>query len=457
MKKKEIKRNQSSEPPVMTDMILESISDGVFTVNTDWVITSFNRAAERITGVRKAHAIGARCSDVFKSSMCGDNCPLSRTLKTGKSLINRPGYIINPKGEKKPISVSTALLYDKKGNVLGGAETFRDLSEIEELRKSIRAGFTVGDMTSNSPSMEKILQTIPVIAESSSTVLIQGETGTGKELLARTIHSRSGRSVTSFVAINCGALPDSLLESELFGYKKGAFTGADKDKPGRFARAKGGTIFLDEIGEISPAMQVKLLRVLQEREYEPLGSVTTEKTDARVICATNRNLKEMAEKGEFRKDLYYRINIITLELPPLRDRREDIPSLSEHFLEKYNRIMNKSITSFAPEVYALFYSHRWPGNIRELENVIERAVLLCGGKRIEAGCLSADFAGSVNASPNSEKLTDARNDAERIKIIKALEDNGHNRTRTALALGIDKATLYRKMAKHGITDGTQDR
>lgn len=436
----------------MTDIILESISDGVFTVNRDWIITSFNRAAERITGITKKQAVGAHCFDVFKSNMCGDECPLRKTLKSGKPLINRPGYIINPKGEKKPISVSTAILNDKKGNILGGAETFRDLSEIEELRKSLKPGITVGGMTTHSPVMEKVLGIIPVIAESLSTVLIQGETGTGKELLAQEIHAHSGRRSKAFVAINCGALPDTLLESELFGYKKGAFTGADKDKPGRFALAKGGTIFLDEIGEVSPALQVKLLRVLQEREYEPLGAVATEKTDVRVICATNRNLKEMAEKGDFRKDLYYRINIVTLELPPLRERREDIPSLSEFFLEKYNRIMNKNISSFAPEVYSLFYSHRWPGNIRELENVIERAVLLCSGKRIEAGCLSADFTGNTAAPLNSEKLIDTKKVAERLRIIKALEENGNNRTKTARALGIDKATLYRKLAKYGITD-----
>jgi PAS domain S-box-containing protein len=451
-KKKKTTAKKTLLQPPMTDMILESISDGVFTVDRNWIITSFNRAAENITGIKRTHALGSHCYDVFKSNMCSDECPLRKTLKSGKPLINKAGYIINLKGDKKPISVSTALLYDAKGNVIGGAETFRDISEIEELKKSLKARVTLGDMTTNSPAMEKLFTIIPAVAESVSTVLIQGETGTGKELLARTIHEKSPRRDKPFIAINCGALPDTLLESELFGYKKGAFTGADKDKPGRFALAKGGTLFLDEIGDISPAMQVKLLRVLQEKEYEMLGSVTTEKADVRVICAANRNLKEMAEKGEFRKDLYYRVNIVTLELPPLKERREDIPHLAEHFLSKYNRVMNKDITGFSPEVYSFFYSHNWPGNIRELENVIERAVLLCDKKRIEINCLSVDFSGVTKEKPLNADLSGVRQEAERAMILKALGENDNSRIKTAKSLGIDKATLYRKMAALGISE-----
>ena len=241
---------------VTTETILESINDGVFTIDTDWRITSFNRAAEHITGISRSDAIGLRCSEVFKSNMCESHCPLAETFATGKTVINQSGYIVNLSGKRVPVSVSTALLRDQNGKIIGGAETFRDLSELEQLRK-LRARERFGEIVSNSESMRRIVQMVPAVAQSASTVLILGESGTGKEVLARTIHSCSGQKQGPFIAVNCGALPDTLLESELFGYRKGAFTGADKDKPGRFALARGGTLFLDEIGDISPAMQVK--------------------------------------------------------------------------------------------------------------------------------------------------------------------------------------------------------
>ena len=260
-----------TKPPDSTEIILESISDGVFTVDRDWRITSFNRAAEEITGIAREEAIGKRCSEVFKASMCEGDCALCLTLETGEPVINKSAFIVDVEGRRIPISVSTALLRDPKGRVIGGAETFRDLSLVEELRKELEGRFQLGDLVSRSPAMRKVFDVLPQVAASDSTVLIQGETGTGKELVARAIHGLSPRRDQPFVAVSCGALPDTLLESELFGYKAGAFTGAVKDKPGRFALAEHGTLFLDEIGEISPALQVRLLRVLQERTYDPLG------------------------------------------------------------------------------------------------------------------------------------------------------------------------------------------
>ena len=254
-----------------TEAILESISDGVFTVDMEWRVTSFNRAAEQITGIQRDEAIGRLCSEVFRSSMCEVECALRQTIRNGKPIIGKSGYIIDADGTRIPISVSTAVLRDAEGHVIGGAETFRDLSEVEALRRELEGRFRVGDLASRSPLMQKLFEVLPAIAASPSTVLILGETGTGKELVARTIHTLSPRNKGPFIAVSCGALPDTLLESELFGYKAGAFTGATKDKPGRFALAKGGTLFLDEIGEMSPALQVRLLRVLQERTYEPLG------------------------------------------------------------------------------------------------------------------------------------------------------------------------------------------
>ena len=269
--------NIKTDKSYSQEIILESISDGVFTVDEFWNITYFNRAAEEITGISRNEALGRRCSDVFRSSICEGSCFLKKTIESGSSVINKPCFIINSKGEKIPVTISTAVLRDEKGKISGGAETFRDLSDIESLKKKLSGNTAAGTMHSHSPLMHRIFDILPAVASSRSTVLIEGDTGTGKEVLARTIHSLGSSPDSPFIAVNCGALPDTLLESELFGYKRGAFTGADTDKPGRFSLAGSGTIFLDEIGEISSALQVRLLRVLQEHTFEPLGSVKTEK------------------------------------------------------------------------------------------------------------------------------------------------------------------------------------
>jgi len=329
------------------DVILDSIADGVFTVDNEWQITSFNRAAERITGVKRQDALGRRCCEVFRASICEGACALKHTLATGQPLVNKVVYILNAQGQKVPISVSTAILKDAGGTVIGGVETFRDLRLVEELRKELESTYTFANIVARSPAMRRIFDLLPEIAASDSTVLIEGPSGTGKELFAQAIHNLSPRAKKRFVAINCGALPDTLLESELFGYKAGAFTDAKQDKPGRFALADGGTIFLDEIGDISPAMQARLLRVLQERVFEPLGSVQPVPANVRVVAATNRNLAKLVGKGTFREDLFYRINVVRLELPALRDRREDIPLLIEHFVAKFNRLQGKDVAGLA--------------------------------------------------------------------------------------------------------------
>ncbi|AEJ18861.1 sigma-54 interaction domain-containing protein [Gracilinema caldarium] len=463
----------------MTDIILESISDGVFTIDLEWHITSFNRAAENIIGIKRNEAIGKLCYEVFKSNMCESRCPLRKTMQSGKPVINVEGFCINPAGERIPISVSTALLKDQAGHVIGGAETFRDLRELEELKQQLVSDPLKGELTSRSPAMHPILEMLPTVADSSAVILIEGETGTGKEVTARAIHRMSPQAQGPFVAVNCGALPDTLLESELFGYKKGAFTGADRDKIGRFKMADGGALFLDEIGEISQAMQVKLLRVLQEGVYERLGSTTSERSRARIICATNRNLKQMVEEGRFRRDLFYRINVITLSLPPLRERKEDIPGLADYFLRKYRIKMGKKIQGFTEDVYEAFYAYPWPGNIRELENVVERAVVLCSGERITLSCLPEELvhwnvqaaraltllpkpAGAPGFSPilphhheapevpHEERFHQTAAQAETDLIRKTLAQNGNNRTLTARQLGIHRATLYRKMKQYGI-------
>jgi len=447
---------KASDRGAQTEAILESISDGVFTVDMEWRVTSFNRAAEEITGVPRGEALGKRCSEVFRSSMCEAECALRRTLKTGKPVIGKSGYIIDSDGNRIPISVSTAVLRDAAGRVTGGAETFRDLSEVEELRRELEGKYQVGDLTSRSPLMQRVFEVLPAIAASPSTVLIIGETGTGKELVARTIHSLSPRVRGPFIAVNCGALPETLLESELFGYKAGAFTGANKDKPGRFALARGGTIFLDEIGEVSQAMQSRLLRVLQERTYEPLGGTRSESTDARIIVATNKDLAEQVRRGVFREDLYYRVNVVRIELPPLRRRKEDIPLLVEQFVARFNRLQQKTVPGITTEALSLLMAHDWPGNIRELENAVERAFILCNEARIGIEHLPEELTargaagGAASGAHSAHDILDAQ------AIRAALERSAFNRLAAAKELGIHKTTLFRRMKKLGVSLPEQD-
>ena len=440
-----------------TGIILESISDGVFTVGHDWRIASFNRAAEEITGIPRRQAIGRRCCEVFRASMCETDCALRHTMETGKPIVNRSAFIVNAEGRRIPISVSTALLRDAKGNVVGGAETFRDLSVEEELRKELEGRCEFGDMVSRSPAMRRICDILPQVAASDSTVLIQGETGTGKELLARAVHNLSPRMGKPFVAVNCGALPDTLLESELFGYKTGAFTGADKDKPGRFALAQGGTIFLDEIGDVSPPLQSRLLRVLQERVYEPLGGTAPVKADVRVITATNRDLAARVKEGAFRLDLFYRVNVVRLELPPLRQRREDIPILADRFIERFNRTQGRRVPGVSREALAMFMAHDYPGNIRELENLIEHAFVLCGDGAIEPRHLPPDFAPRVpRRSARASRIAAASQAVEAQAILDALKRHRYNRVAAARDLGVHKSTFFRKIKTLGLELPVQD-
>lgn len=440
------------------ESILESISDGVFTVDAEWRITSFNRAAEMITGIRRQDALGQTCSDVFRASMCETDCALRHTVKTGNPIINTSAYIVNAHGRRVPISVSTAILRDEHGRISGGAETFRDLSVEEELRKELEGRIQVGDLVSHSPSMRHIFELLPHIASSDATVLIHGETGTGKELLARAIHGLSHRKDGPFIPVHCGALPDTLLESELFGYVKGAFTGATNNKPGRFALAEGGSVFLDEIGDISPAMQVRLLRALQEKTYEPLGGTETRQADIRVIAATHRDLAAQIRTGAFREDLYYRLNVVKLDLPPLRKRKEDIAPLVDHFVSRFNRRQGKTLAGVSPNAMALLMAHDYPGNVRELENIVERAFVLCQTGFIERKHLPPEFRGQPtgwlsNAGPTLAAHTHI---AEARAIQAALEQAGGNRMAAARALGLHKSTFFRKIKALGIQLPKQD-
>jgi len=440
------------EPDKFFNVILNSIADGVFTTDHEGKITFINKAAEEITGFSSKEALGYFCFDIFRADICQSRCALKETLKTKKEIIDLPATILKKGGQKVPISISTAVLRNEKGQIIGGVETFRDLSVIEELKKELFQKYTLGDIISKNYLIHDIFNILPNIAESDSTVLIQGASGTGKELFAKAIHNLSRRKGKPFIKVNCGALPDTLLESELFGYIKGAFTDAKKDKPGRFALANGGTIFLDEVGDMSPSLQVKLLRVLQEKEFEPLGATSPRKTDVRIIAATNKDLSKLISEGKFRDDLFYRLNVVKIELPPLSQRREDIPLLIDAFIQKFNAKMGKQITGMSDEALRLLLKHDYPGNIRELENIIEHAFVLCRGERIDFDCLPKEITEGQKGDYPSMLLQEETpfEKAETEVIEKILKKYDGNRIKTAQELGIDRTTLWRKIKKYGL-------
>ena len=377
------------------------------------------------------------------------------TMETGKPIASMSIQITNRKGIKLPVSISTAILRDKQGKFVGGVETIRDLSLLEQLRKELDARHTFEDILSKSPKMHHIFELIPTIAESESTVLIIGESGTGKGLIAQAIHNQSLRAGRPFITVNCGAIPDTLLESELFGYKAGAFTDARRNKPGRFVLAQGGTIFLDEIGDVSPAIQAKLLRVLQDKVFEPLGGVQSIKADVRIITATNMNLRELTADGRFRTDLYYRINVFRLDLPPLRERMEDIPLLVNHFISKFSALKGKEISGVSPEALAVLMKHKYPGNVRELENIIEHAFVLCPGGMILPDHLPKELQPRTRLA--RKETIDLLSEYEKDLILSVLRKNHWNRLNTAKDLGIHNTTPFRKIRKLRIdlpiTDG----
>jgi PAS domain S-box-containing protein len=426
------------------DVILDSINEGVFTIDLDWRITAFNRAAEKATGVPRQQALQRPCREIFQANICKENCALKQTFQTGRPIVNASAFIVNHQGQRVPIRISTAIIKNESGEIIGGVETFQDLSQIEQLQKQLHSSYTFEDIIGRSPEMQQLFNILPQISNSSSHVLIEGASGTGKELFARAIHNLSSRREQRFVPVNCAALPDTLLESELFGHKAGAFTDAKRDKAGRFSLAHRGTIFLDEIGDISPAMQIRLLRVLQDGIIEPLGAEQPVPVDVRVVAATNKKLYDLVQKGTFRDDLYYRIRVIDLKLPALRRRREDIPLLIQHLVDKFNRLQQKSIANVSPEVMARLMEHHYPGNVRELENIIEQAFVLCRGMTIELHHLPPELrpaaaSGVKSLAPMSLKAM------EQVMITEVLRRHAGNRKAAAQDLGIDPSTLYRKI------------
>ncbi|MBI5017899.1 MAG: sigma 54-interacting transcriptional regulator [Deltaproteobacteria bacterium] len=420
--------------------ILDSVADGVFTVDCEMRVTSFNRAAEEITGFPRREALGQPCCEIFRTAVCFTQCPVREAIETGRSVPPREIDILDRSNREVPISVSAAALRDDTGALLGGVETFRDLSQVHALKREVEGKHSFRELVSRSPAMRRLFDVIPEVAASEATVLLQGESGTGKELFARALHDLSPRGRGPLVVVNCGALPESLLEVELFGAKRGAYTGAVEDRVGRLDRAKGGTLFLDEIGDLPLPLQVKLLRVLENREFQPLGSGKTRVADVRFLAATHRDLDAMVRAGTFRQDLFFRVNVVPLSIPPLRDRPEDVPLLLDMALDRFSRVSAKRIRGFSPGALRLLLAHPYPGNVRELLNLVERAVILCRGPEIRPEHLPP----SVSERGSAALQGPARNvPAGPEAVADALARHGGNRTRAARDLGVNRTTLWR--------------
>ncbi|SMC23983.1 PAS domain S-box-containing protein [Desulfacinum hydrothermale DSM 13146] len=433
-------------------LIVNSINDGVFVVSRDRRIEGFfNQAAERLTGFRVEEAVGRACYDVLRCSLCQTECPVDLVFQKGEVVRDRPAKIISRDHREVPVCISLSPIKDDRERVIAAVEVVRDCSVEEDLRRVLHDSYHFGEVVSKNPLMQEILELLPVVAESHSTVLIQGESGTGKSMLARIIHQLSSRRAGPFVKLNCGAIPDPLLESELFGYRKGAFTDARKDKPGRLQAADGGTLFLDEVGCMSAALQVKLLRFLEERAYVPLGGTEPVFADVRIVAASNVDLEQQVAAGSFRADLFYRLNVIGLRLPTLAERREDIPLLARHILRKYNAVSGKNIRCFSEQALSLLMNYDFPGNVRELENIVEHACVLCPGPTIEVKHLPMDLVTKVRGRRRERPEPSPLASSEERTIRWVLRKVQGSRVKAAHELGISRATLWRKMKRYGIS------
>ncbi|MCF8061755.1 MAG: sigma 54-interacting transcriptional regulator [Deltaproteobacteria bacterium] len=435
------------------DTLCENLAEGVFTISNRWRITSFNRRAQEITGFKREEVLGRNCWDIFRSDLCKSNCPLKLTMETGVVRMDQDVRIVDRGGQAHSILVNTSVMKNSHGLVIGAVETFRPIARLEASEaEGVSLGEQPAQIVGQSPELHKVLRMIPDVAASDATVLIEGESGTGKELIAKAIHARGPRSSGPFVAVNCSALAETLLESELFGHVKAAFTGAASNKVGRFELAKGGTLFLDEIGEIKPEIQIKLLRVLEERIFERVGGTRPIRMDSRIIAASNKTLIQEVAGGRFREDLFYRLRTVPVYIPPLRDRVSDIPILMEHFLEVFNRVYGKNVRGVDPKALRLLRRYPWPGNVRELKHALEYAFVFVKGPIITLSHLPELDASQIpdRSGPVSKGAAAGGWEDERITIQRALEKAGGRRSAVAHQLGISRSTLWRKMKMYDL-------
>ncbi len=420
--------------------IFKSVKDAIITVDKELTVLEVNEAAKSICDLTR-NAIGMPLSSFPR--YCNGQC-LDVVKKTIEE--KQPGEVRRIECKRKHhlhqvVNVTTYPLLDNRGAVL----VVRDETHLADLERDMRERQQLYNIIGKSEKIQMIYSLIEDLADIQTTVLITGESGTGKELVAEELHYKGGRSQKPFVKVNCTALSENLLESELFGHVKGAFTGAIQDRVGRFQKADGGTIFLDEIGDITPRMQLQLLRVLQEREFERVGDSTPIKVDVRVIAATNQNLREKIRRGEFREDLYYRLKVVEINLPALRERREDMPLLINHFINKFNKKLNKEIVAISSDAQKIFMDYPWPGNIRELEHTMEHAFILCRQKTITVNHLPQVFKEFIGTK--SSLLEDIKID-EPQAIIQALKKTAWNKARAARLLGMSRRTIYRKIKEY---------
>ncbi len=440
------------DPTKLYEAVLNSISEGVLTVDRNWRILSWNNAAERITGYHKEEVLGKECTGILKSSFCKHHCPVEKALTCGHPYHDAEVTVYNKQNQALHLSVNAAPLFDIDGTLIGGLETFRDVSQNRWMKEQLQEQMGYGEIVGISDAMTGVFDLVGSLLNTETTVLIQGESGTGKELIARALHFYGPRKEKSFVAINCSAIPEGMLESELFGHVKGAFTGAHQSRMGKFELAAGGTLFLDEVGEISPSVQVKLLRVLESKVIQRLGDNRNVEVDVRLVTATNRNLYDKVMDGSFRDDLYYRLSVVPINLPPLRDRMEDIPLLVDHFIKKFNKQMGRKIQGIADGVLDLLEGYQWPGNIRELANAFEHAFVHCKGVLIHPSDLPQRIAtmADVAETTRGRKSADALRTVERELILKELKDADWKKSVAAKRLGMSRSTLWRKMIRYGI-------
>ncbi|MBI4400346.1 MAG: sigma 54-interacting transcriptional regulator [Nitrospirae bacterium] len=447
--------------PSDAEIILNCISDGVITIDLNKRITFINRAMRQLLGYDEEITGQLLACDVLvQSNICTtDECVLERALK-GERVSNYEAFIRRRDGRLVPTSINTDFLRDEQGRLIGLIEVIRDISipkeltakaaEVNELKQRLGEQSKFENIVGRSRRMREIFSLLPAVANSKTSVLISGESGTGKELIAYAIHANSPRKDKPFVVVNCSALSEGILESELFGHVKGAFTGAYYDKLGRFELADEGTIFLDEIGEVSLATQVKLLRVLEKEEFERVGGTKTTKVDVRIIAASNRDLAQAVKKGTFREDLYYRIRVFPIELPPLRERRSDLPLLVRHFIEKFNHELGKQIRQVSPDALEVLEAYSYPGNVRELQNIIEHAFVCCEDDVIRLEHLPKDIQQQPIEKGRDHTTSGSLKLMERDTILKVLEKTGWRYKSASQQLGISRSTLWRKLRHFGI-------